>query len=270
MPKEASMSHRRNIGLGLGLLALALPALSPAKVAPAEERVFGGVYSNACSDVHALRVRLYGDVMTVEQSGKAVSAKPFKSQANAPSGAAPAAFKITYVGDVKGGDGLVFVLTHDASGLFVTLEGGPKSLAALGNGVLGQKLRHCDPNRNALPGTAVAQPMGTPELLRDPKFKGAYLAALGPLSREKWLATLSGPAPQVKTLRIAGAEMRLASVCKPHDCSENNTVLLYDPAQPAVYGKVYQAGRSTLLGNPPAPVAAELDKLWQQEWRAQR
>ena len=43
------MRHGRVPGLGCGLLALMLPALSPAKVAPAEERVFGGVYSNACS-----------------------------------------------------------------------------------------------------------------------------------------------------------------------------------------------------------------------------
>jgi hypothetical protein len=264
------MRQRRGLKVGLGLLALALPALSPAKVAPAEERLYGGVYSNACADVNGLRVRLYGDVMSVEQSGKAVSAKPFRSSTSAPSGSAPPAFRIAYVGEVKGGDGLVFVLTHDASGLFVALEGGPKSLAALGSGVQGQKLRHCDPNRNALPGAAVAQSMSPPELLRDPKFKSAYLPALGPLAREKWLASLSGPAPQVKTVRIAGTEMRLASVCKPHDCADNNTVLLYDAAQPAVYGKVYQAGRSTLLGNPSATVAAELDKLWQQEWRAQR
>jgi Inhibitor of vertebrate lysozyme (Ivy) len=93
------------------------------------------------------------------------------------------------------------------------------------------------------------------------------LKALGPLSREKWLATLSGPAPQVKTMRVAGAEMQLAAVCKPHDCAEHNTVLLYDAAVPVLYGKVYQAGRSTLLGNPPPAMAAELDRLWQQEWR---
>ena len=38
-------------------------------------------------------------------------------------------------------------------------------------------------------------------------------------------------------------------------------------ARPAVYGKVYQAGRTTLVGDPPPPLAAELDRLWQQEWR---
>ncbi len=258
------MSNYQAIALALGLL-LALPA--GAKVTPAEEGVYGGVYAADCNNINALRVRLYGDVMTVEQAGKAVSAKPFKSSKTAPSGNAPAAFRIAYVGEVKGGDGLVFVMTHDASGLFVTLEGGPRSLATLGPNVQGQKLRHCDANRNALPGTPVAQRLSPPDLLRDPKFKSAYLKALGPLSREKWLATLTGPAPELKTLRVAGTEMQLAAVCKPHDCEQNNGVLLYDAAQPSVYGKVHQAGRTTLLGNPSAPLGAELDKLWRQEWR---
>jgi Inhibitor of vertebrate lysozyme (Ivy) len=259
---------RRTRGLLLGLIVLGLPALAHAKVTPAEEGVYGGVYAADCNNINALRVRLYGDVMTVERSGKAVSAKPFKSSKTAPSGAAPSAFKIAYVGEVKGGDGLVFVMTHDASGLFVTLQGGPKSLALLGPGAMGQKLRHCDPNRNALPGTLAPKWMAPSELLRDPKFKSTYLKALGPLSREPWLATLSGPAPQLETLRVGGIEMRLAAVCKPHDCGENNSVLLYDAAAVAVYGKVYQAGRTTLLGNPGAPLAAELDKHWRQQWRS--
>ena len=41
----------------------------------------------------------------------------------------------------------------------------------------------------------------------------------------------------------------------------------YDAAAGVVYGKVYQAGRSTLVGNPPAQVAGELDRLWTQQFR---
>ena len=131
----------------------------------------------------------------------------------------------------------------------------------------GQKLRHCDPNRNALPGAPAPKSLAPSDLLRDPNFKPAYLQALGALAREPWLATLSGPAPEVRVVRVAGADMQLAAACKPRDCGENNTVLLYDAARPAVYGKVYQAGRTTLIGNPPPPLAAELETLWKQEWR---
>lgn len=266
--------HRRQI---LTALVLACPALASAKLTPAEERSVGGVYSNACSDGAALRLRLFGDTLSIERGGKAVAAKSFKASSSLPSGTPPPAFKTAYVGQTQGGDALLLVLTHDADGLFATLAGDAPALAPLGAGVQGQKLRHCDPNRNALPGAAAtqaAQAVSHPsELLRDPKFKAAYLKALGALGplgalgREKWLATLSGPAPAVRTLRVAGTEMQLASVCKAHDCYDHNAVLLYDAAQPAVYGKVHQAGRTTLLGNPPAPIAAALGPLWQQEWR---
>lgn len=259
------MNTHRPLALALSLL-LTFPAWG--KVTRTEEGVYGGVYAADCNDIQALRVRLYGDVMTVEQGGKAVSARPFRSSKTAPSGAALPDFRIAFVGEVKGGDGLVFVMTHDASGLFVTLEGGPRSLATLGPGLLGRKLRHCDPNRNALPGTPVPRWVGPSDLLRDPKFKNAYLKALGPLSREPWLATLSGPAPEVRSLQVTGIEMQLAASCKPHDCGENNTVLLYDAGSGVVYGTVYQAGRTTLLGNPPPAMAAELGRLWRQEWRA--
>jgi hypothetical protein len=55
MPNEASMSHRRPAGLALSVLALAPPVMSPAKAAPAEERLYGGLYSKACHDVRGLR-----------------------------------------------------------------------------------------------------------------------------------------------------------------------------------------------------------------------
>ncbi|HOM13183.1 MAG TPA: Ivy family c-type lysozyme inhibitor [Rubrivivax sp.] len=264
--------HRRQT---LAALVLACPALAGAKLTPAEEGRVGGIYSNACSDGAALRLRLFGDTLSIERGGKAVAAKSFKASSSLPSGTPPPAFKTAYIGQTQGGERLVLVLTHDADGLFATLAGEALALAPLGAGVQGHKLRHCDPNRNALPGAAAAPTAPTPpshpsELLREPKFKAAYLKALGPLGapgRDKWLATLTGPAPALRTLRVAGTEMQLASVCKPHDCYDHNAVLLYDAAQPAVYGKVQQAGRTTLLGNPPAPIAAALEPLWQQEWR---
>ena len=251
------------------LLAL-LPIAALGRVSASEELLYGGVYSAQCNEPSALRARLFGDTMRLEQGRKAVVALDFKSSKTAPSNPPPPAFRITYVGEVAGGDGLVFVLTHDASGLFVTLAGGPKTLAMIGPGLQGLRLRHCDPNRNALPGAPAPQWVAPGELLRDPKFKRTYLKALGPLSAEKWLVTLSGPAPEVRRLDVGGRAMRLAAVCKPRDCGDNNLVLLYDAASPAVYGKVYQSGRSTLLGNPPPALRNELDRLWLQEWRSGR
>ena len=62
----------------------------------------------------------------------------------------------------------------------------------------------------------------------------------------------------------------LVSTCKNHDCFDYNVVLLYSGPQDVVYGKVYQKGRSTLIGSPPPAVASELDKLWKSEFRRGR
>lgn len=123
-----------------------------------------------------------------------------------------------------------------------------------------------DPNKS-FRGYALDE-LGASGLLYDPKAKAAYHQALGPLAKERWLARLDGPSPQNKRIQAAGAEYVLVSACKSHDCGDHNTVLLYAPAQNLVYGKVYQRGRSTLIGAPPSAVAAELEKLWKSEWRS--
>ena len=84
--KLSAEAHRRSMNSEAIVCLEAV--LLPAKVTPAEEGVYGGVYAIDCNNINALRVRLYGDVMTVERAGKAVSAKPFKSSKTAPSGSA--------------------------------------------------------------------------------------------------------------------------------------------------------------------------------------
>jgi len=170
---------------------------------------------------------------------------------------------------VRGSDELNFLLYHNPSGLFAVVDAGPKVAAAVGKSVVGQKVRHCDPNRNALPGAAAAtaQAIGPAQMLADAKFKMPYFKALGPLSKERWLARLDGPAPAVKTVTVGGATYALLSVCKPHDCAANNMVALYSADRQVVFGKVFQRGRATLIGAPPALIAAELEKLWRSEWR---
>ena len=90
------------------LLAL-LPIAALGRVSASEELLYGGVYSAQCNEPSALRARLFGDTMRLEQGRKAVVALDFKSSKTAPSNPPPPAFRITYVGEVAGGDGLVFV-----------------------------------------------------------------------------------------------------------------------------------------------------------------
>ena len=35
-----------------------------------------------------------------------------------------------------------------------------------------------------------------------------------------------------------------------------------------VYGTIYEKGKTTYIGDPPAPVATELVTLWKKEWRS--
>jgi len=256
----------RGTPIGCAALAAACCLPADAKIDPKLEPQIAGVFSNACGNAAQPMIRLYGDTMSIEIGGKKVAASKFRSTTTPPSPSL-ADYKATIEGDVPGGDGLVFVLTHNAQGLFATVTGGAKSLAPLGPGIVGQRIRHCDPNRNALPGTKPPVEIGPPEMLRDGTFKSAYMKALGPLAKTAWLTTLDGPAQPVKTIKAAGADYQLVTACKPHDCYDHSMLVLYGAASRTVVGKVYQAGRSTLIGGPSPALAAELDRLWLAQYR---
>ena len=247
--------------------ALQTPGVALAALDPATDRQVAGVYSNACGDRSQVMIRLYGDVLDVEKATMAVKASRLQVTKTPPAGAPVPDFKAVVRGEVKGGDGVVLVLSHNAKGLFARIDGGEKSLLPLGPGVIGQQLRHCDPNRNALPGAPVEVRLSPPDLLRDARFKAAYLQALGPLAKERWLARLEGPAPELRKVKVVGNEFTLAAACKPHDCADHNTVLLWTPKPGVLHGLVFQRGRSTLIGNPPPDVAKELQRLWAAQWR---
>ena len=262
---RGALAHRR---AGAALAALAwLPLSACAAMDPALEQRYGGVYSNACQDPAAPRLKLFGDTMAVERDGRTVLSARHVKAAGAPPPAAAADYKAAFVGEVPGGDRLSFALFHNAHGLFAVPDGGPRSAAALGADLRGQRLRHCDPNRNRLPGDAPPAQRAPADYLRDPRFKAAYQAVLGPLAQERWIARLEGPAPPVKQVKVGGVDHDLLAVCKPHDCAEHAMVLLYAPPTGSVAGKVVQAGRSTLLGQPSSAVKAELEHAWKHEWR---
>ncbi len=118
---------------------------------------------------------------------------------------------------------------------------------------------------------AHAQRMLEPaEYLQDPKFKPLYFKALGPKSKTTWLAKMDGPASTTRKVQVGGTEYVLSAFCKNRDCADNSAVLLYSAPKGVVYGTIYEKGNSTLIGDPPPAVAAELPKLWKLEWRQQR
>ncbi len=252
---------------------------------------YGGVLAADCSNYMLPQLKFLGDSLVVQDGGKAVLTGRRVKAAPAYFGATPPPeFETALTSEVTGGEALVFVFYRNASGLFAAVEGGPKVMAALPAAFKGRRARHCDPNRNAAPGAAATPPaagaasagtgnsakifnsyalteVSAAGLLYNAKAKEIYYKALGPLVKEAWLARLDGPSSEGQAMKVANADYVMLYTCKNHDCYDHNVVLLWSGVQNVVYGKVYQKGRSTLIGDPPPAVAAELEKLWKTLFR---
>lgn len=272
--------------VALALLATSSVAWAQSKSDIQRMQPWLGVLAPDCSNYLLPQLKHLGDSLVVQDGGKAVltgrNVKPAPKYFGA---APPPEFETAFTSEVVGGEALVFVYYRNASGLFAAVEGGPKVMAALPAVFKGKRSRHCDPNRNVVPGTgspdaqAIADPnkfkgyaldeLSASGLLYNAKAKSTYYKALGPLSKEPWLAKLDGPSPQNKKVKVANADYFLLSACKNHDCHDNTVVLLWSGVQDVVYGTVVQKGKSTLIGSPPPAVAAELEKLWKSEFRSQ-
>jgi hypothetical protein len=106
------------------------------------------------------------------------------------------------------------------------------------------------------------------EYLKEPAFKSAYMKALGPKANTPWIAKRDGPAPLDTFVTVGGQRYVKNAFCKNQDCNNNSAVILYSPEKKVVYGTIYEKGKTTVIGDPPAPVAAELATLWKREWRS--
>jgi hypothetical protein len=240
-------------------------------------KLYGGTYSADCSNPSATRLRVVADALMVEQGNKRLTGNNVQAAYSYFGQSSPPNYLVALLSEVRGGSQLLFIVFKDGSGQYITLDGDQKVSAALGKTLLTQKFRSCDRAKNQAasapapsgqPSPPQSETMrGAPELLNDAKFKSAYYKALGPKVKESWLAKLDGPAPLVKKIKVAGTEYLFASYCKNHDCEDNNAVLLYSAQNGTVYGKILDRRRASLIGDPPQPVAAELDRLWVSEWR---
>jgi len=270
--RTTTSPKQRLVGVTLSLLCAASPAWAQGKAdtRPLAQR-YGGVLAADCSNYLLPQLLYPGDSLVVRDAGKPVlTGRNVKSVPTYFGAKPPPEFETALASEVAPGEALVFVLYRNASGLYATVEGGPKVMAALPAALKGKRVRHCDPNRNAVPGAPPPAMTFPPDMLKDAGFKRAYLQALGPLASEPWLTRMDGPAQPVKNVKVAGTEYQFVSVCKNHDCYDHSMVLFYAAATSTVYGTVFQRGRSTLVGAPPAPVAAELERVWKATYRSGR
>lgn len=256
------------------LIAAGASAWAQSKLDAETMKAFGGTYMADCANNASAKATVFADALVFLDGGKRVAGAKPQSAAAFYGPNQPPEFRTVLLSEAPGGQ-LLFAIYQDKSGTFLKLDGDTKVLASIGKAVGEQKFRRCDGAAKPAQTAAVTTPQkkyGLHELdaggvMLDPKVKATYYKALGPLASERWLAKLDGPSPQNKRIKVAGTDYVQVSSCKNHDCSNNNTVLLYSPEQDVLYGLVYLKGKATLIGAPPPAVAAELPKLWKKEWR---
>jgi len=235
---------------------------------------FGGTYMSDCNNTESPKVTVFAEALVFLHGSKRIAGSNVQAAASWYGRDSPPEYRVALLSEVPGGQQLIFVVNEDSSGYYITLDGDPAVLRAIGKPLTAQKFRRCDnalkrgnPAPAVTPRSYALVELDAGGILLDTKAKSAYYKALGPLVREQWLARLDGPSPQNKKVKIAGADYVLASSCKNHDCDQNNIVLLYSATQAVVYAKVFQRGKSTLIGSPPPAVASELERLWRSEWQ---
>lgn len=244
-------------------------------------RQYGGLYAVDCQNADAARLRILPDALVVQGPGKRITGRKPQTAYSYYGKVAPPLFQVGLMSRVPDGGTLDFVVFQDRRGPYVQVIGDKAVQTLLGKTLSGARYRRCDGDAGqaqrsmraaAPPIPAQDEPVSDAEkMLGDPQFRATYLRALGPLGSERWLARLEGPRPPTRQVRLEGVDYTVVALCKAHDCADHNTALLYAPNGPAedpvVYGKVFQQGRSTLIGAPPPSIAAALDQIWAAEWR---
>jgi hypothetical protein len=235
-------------------------------------KLYGGTYSAECSNAAAPHLRVVADALIFEQGSRRVTGRNVQSIPSYFGAGSPPDFEFAFDSEVIKGVSLTFLGYGDKAGHYITLDGHPRVAATIGKTVFGQKYRRCgDGGREAARPVPADRDAGPPTggpwtLLADSRFKAAYYAALGPRTKGDWLGRLEGPATPLRRMTIGGQEFTVASVCKDHDCGDNNAVLLYSTAQRVVFAKILDRRRSIVLGAPPPQILAALDRLWTAEY----
>ncbi|MBT9464891.1 Ivy family c-type lysozyme inhibitor [Hydrogenophaga sp.] len=209
-------------------------------------KLYGGLYAIDCSQPQSPRVRVERNAISVEQGDRRLTAQSVQAAHSYFGQSPPPSYVVALLAQVQGRHEMLFVVQADARGQFLEVDGDKAVLATLGPALSKARYRRCDAAANQRAAAQVRQE------------QQAQAAARAPVK--------SGTATSPSEL-IRDAQFTLAAFCKPHDCGDNNAVLLYDAPQARVYGFVHMAGRNTVVGSPPGPVMAELNRLWRREWR---
>jgi hypothetical protein len=245
-------------------------------------KLYGGTYSTDCANPAAPRAIL-GETLKVEYGNKRMTGENIMATATYFDPQPPPNHVSVLLGEVRGSGGsrLIFVVNRDKNGLYIELMGEDAKVenalkAVLGMAQFKAKYRDCDAASRTwmntpAPSAAQAAPASDSvqnwDYVGDRKFKQLYHKALGSKSKIPWIARLDGPSSGGKEVSVAGVTYWQIAVCKPHDCADNNLILIYDRNAKIVYGLINERGNQSLFGRPSTTMKAELERLWKSEWR---
>jgi hypothetical protein len=234
---------------------------------------YGGVYSPACADNGAPRVRILADAILLEQGARQLTGSNLDTSFQPYGQEAPDDYQTAITGDLPGSGALTLEVFRGKHGQYLNVENNdPRIGVVLGKKQPPKKFWSCEPGRKVVAAEPPPAPVVAPAslgdgmpwtLIGDKRFRAAYRKALGPLAKTaEWLMKLEGPADKNRIIRIEGIDYVFAESCKIHECGDNTVVFLYAADRNAVYGKLVQASGPRLFGAPPPAIAAELDRLW--------
>lgn len=262
----------------VAITVIGLLGAAPARAQLGAEllKLYGGTYQSKCEDPRAPKVTVFDNAVVFLDGDRRVASANLQAQHSFFGNSAPEGYMVALVSEV-GAEQLYCLVYQDAGGMYLKVDGDAGAMAKIGKAAGGLVYRRCDgagkPAESAAPAKPAAKsssPVGmtASALLDDPVFVAAYRKALGPLVREPWLKDLDGPSSESRLVKIAGVEYVLANACQNHDCGDQNVVLIYSKARRAVFGRVNQNGRPTLIGAPSPAVEKELYRLWRAQWRS--
>lgn len=254
------------------LCAVGAPISANAALEDQAVKQYAGTYLSDCRNPQSPRVIVSADGLVVRRGNKQLAGGNLQAAYSYFGQSPPPHYQVALLSEVRG-NGLIALVFRDSKGQYLTVDGDPPVHKALGSGLTGLKYHLCgapgEKPVEAAPPTKQypITEMSAPGLLMDARFKSAYYKALGTKRGEAWLRRLDGPSPTNKKITINGTDYILGGACKNHDCHDYSVVLLYQAAQGRVYGRIYEGGRVTFIGQPSAAIKAELDRQWQAQWR---
>jgi hypothetical protein len=130
-------------------------AAGASKLDDATVKAFGGTYAADCRKA-GVRLTVAADTLAVETGAKRVESHDVQRALTFGGGALPADYQGTLLGDVAGGESIVFQAFRDARGVYLVVDADTKLQAAFGKAALAPKFRSCD----AAP-AAAAKPAGS-------------------------------------------------------------------------------------------------------------